>query len=277
MKTLPKTFVNLSAIVMYACLMPLASHAELTAYESFEDGENGGFLINGWTYGDGNNQMATGTSFATEDLSYSSGSVSITGGSHSYKLEKTGNRGALNSFTFTAQTGDVYFSFLASNAQHFFQVYLSDDADTGNSVAVVFDYRNANDVKVNGRLDGQGQENTLDLLDGDGGDSVWVIGKLSKSLDSSNYNQLSIIFNPTDYNEDWDVTATKDIGISEVDTFGLRTFGTGSNGGPAEGDISYIDEIRIGTTFEHVIPEPDTYALLVGLAGLTFVMLRRRR
>jgi len=273
MNTSPKTFVTLTAIAVCACSTALTSQAALIAYESFDTATQGAFN------GSGDETWSAAETIVTQDLSYTGGDVSISGGSQSYKLEQTGSNVAVNSFTFDSQTGDVYFSFLASNAQHFFQPYVSDDADEENSAAAVFDARDAGD-NVIGRLTATGKTSTGDLGDV-GSSNVWVIGKLSKSGTSgSNYDTLSISFNPTDYTEGWDaVTDVRDLGISAVDTFGLRTYGSGTAGAAAGagGDISYIDEIRIGTTFSSVIPEPGTYALLAGLTGLTFVMLRRRR
>ncbi len=44
----------------------------------------------------------------------------------------------------------------------------------------------------------------------------------------------------------------------------------------AEQNASW-DEIRWGTTFVDVVPEPSTYALLAGLAALSFIAIRRRK
>jgi len=62
-----------------------------------------------------------------------------------------------------------------------------------------------------------------------------------------------------------------DFGAAEQ--FRWRMINEGSNG------TGKLDEIRVGTSFNDVspVPEPGAYALLAGLSGLVWVMLRRRR
>ncbi len=105
------------------------------------------------------------------------------------------------------------------------------------------------------------------------------------------------------YNGAWQTVLTDAVTFGSTTTFALTINGYGANfnydlnvGGNIasgltfvqDGVLNYFDKLRFvnsslatGSTFEFdnvvVIPEPGTYALLAGLTGLVFVMLRRRR
>ncbi len=105
------------------------------------------------------------------------------------------------------------------------------------------------------------------------------------------------------YNGAWETVLTDAVTFGSTTTFALTINGYGANfnydlnvGGNIvsgltfvqDGVLTYFNNLRFvnsslatGSTFEFdnvvVIPEPGTYALLAGLTGLVFVMLRRRR
>lgn len=105
------------------------------------------------------------------------------------------------------------------------------------------------------------------------------------------------------FNGAWTTVLTDAVTFGSTTTFALTIngYGAGFNydlnvGGNIasglthvqDGVLNYFNKIRFvnsslatGSTFEFdnvmVIPEPGTYALLAGLTGLVFVMLRRRR
>jgi len=226
----------------------IASKPELLVYESFEPASAGSFASGNkgdltWsTYG--------GAIVDDKDLTYIGGSVRVNGGDRALFVDgPLANNENFASFTFAQQTNDVYFSFLASTtAGVFFQPYVSDDADSGNSASAVLDTRVSDIVKA--RLQAASRTESGDI--GDSQDvNVFTVGKLSKSAVPGNYNTLEMLVNPTSTDEpaSWTTDITRDIGIAAVDTFGIRIWGL-----TAASEDAWIDEVRIGTTFAAVVP-----------------------
>jgi hypothetical protein len=155
-------------------------------------------------------------------------------------------------FTFSAQSGTLYFSFLAeASLGGFSQPFVSGSANHHSSASVGMDTRSSD--KVTARLvssDGSNAAISGDLENAVGG-LTFVVGKLFKSADG-NYDRLQMEFNPTTKTEPvvWDADLTGDIGVASVSRFGIRF-------GEATGtEYAWIDEIRIGTTWADVLPPP---------------------
>jgi hypothetical protein len=89
-------------------------------------------------------------------------------------------------------------------------------------------------------------------------------------------DKITMWVNPTTYNElnpgttwtaiDSDGGATA--ALDHFDFFTIRVLGLTSS------DFYYIDELRIGTTFESVLPEPGS-ATLIGLAAAGLLLRRK--
>lgn len=222
-------------------------------------------------------------------LNYINGSISISGGTSSYKLSAgLNNNNSVNYLTFEEQSGDIFFRFLVQNTDRFLQVYLTQYDTSDNSVtqhnsagAIIDDRTNGVDFDIMGRLsDSDSTKNSSNLyLGGNEGhdDTFLLVGKLHKDS-SSNYNRLSVALNPDDSNSiNWQ-TITQNIEIESVDTLAIRAYSAFNNTDSVTAE-SYIDELVIGTTLGDVlaVPEPSTYALIIGLAGFTYVLLSRSR
>ncbi len=244
------------------------SRAGLIAYESFEPAELGAFdgtADQTWTLG-----AATET-IEDKDLSYSGGDVTINSGGRVLKLSGLATISSpVASFNFTEQSGPVYFSYLAEvQSGAFFEPWVGNSANTDHkgSASLAMDAR-WGDVVTARLMDlSFGTTQTGDLEDAVGG-LTFVVGKLFKSgAAGDNYDRLQVVVNPTSTTEPgtWDGDITRDIEVDTLDRFGLRYGNT---------QAGWIDEIRIGTTYGSVIPEPSTLAMtvmafvaLLGLSG----------
>ncbi len=105
--------------------------------------------------------------------------------------------------------------------------------------------------------------------------TYFIVGHLLKN-GSGNYNQYELWVNP-DYGDVGSpnvVSTIADSGLSSFSFLGIRSLNLDS------GEVVYIDELRLGTTWDEVmntsfVPEPGTMLLLVG--GLVGLLRRRAR
>ncbi|HEX8914559.1 MAG TPA: hypothetical protein VF796_19575, partial [Humisphaera sp.] len=83
------------------------------------------------------------------------------------------------------------------------------------------------------------------------GTTYLLVGKLSK-VSSTNFNRVDLFVNPAGTTEPAtpDATQTGDAGIAQLSTFSVRAFNLDA------GDAYKFDDVRIGTAFGDVVPEP---------------------
>jgi len=176
--------------------------------------------------------------------------------------------------TFTPQTGTVYFSVIfrgaaGLEASDFIHFYLANAAGNGNSggIGLLSTTDNKLGARVGGTNGGTTVSSSIDAL---AGSSYLLVGKLSKTS-GGNYNRIDLFVNPPDLNEPGTAAATQaaDSGVATVSLLGLRTFQTDV------GDKYQFDDVRIGTSFADVVPEPGSVGVL-GAAGLMWLGRRRR-
>jgi hypothetical protein len=187
--------------------------------------------------------------------------------------------------TFAGQTGDVLYARITfqdpiAGGSEFFMFGLSSDGSSdANSLAGVYSntalraraYDNSSNTSVN-----------LSFPSGLGRGSLYTfVIKAEKTGGSPNWNTATLIVNPdlsfgsSENTGAGSVSATRDTGTDTLSSFFLRTGGSS----PASGETWYVDSIAVGTSWGDVtaVPEPATYAALIGLITLGGVALRRRR
>jgi hypothetical protein len=221
-------------------------------------------------------------------LSYAAGTVNSPGGSQNLLIgqEATNNAGDSAAFsnTFASQTGAVYFSVAmewSGVGTNFLYFALSDDMDLSSLTNSAGFYFGASGAELRGRIRQNSSTNTtnttLATVATTTAGTQLVVGKLWKD-GTSNYNTLDLWLNPTSDVEGsaggTTIQIVRDMGASFVDSFYLRGDGTGIG---ASATIE-MDNILLGATFSDVVPvpEPSTYAALLGLLALGAVMVRRR-
>lgn len=288
----PLLFTLAAAASLLLATLPLAAQV-YDGFEGYTPGglgsQNGGTGWNGaWTATSAVNVVAGG-------LGYAGGVVLIDGGDQSVEFRGEDNN-SLFSRTFSSALGDVdapdggdefYFSFLlqhipGGDPADFVQLFISDDADTGNSVGM-------GDLDANGttgnRLGARmltpttvtefAPDSINPYLDGE---TYFFVGRASKdgALTNARFDKLEMWINPTSLTlgmADAVIDASTDID-GGFDTFAVRTVGL--NGDEDHG--FRFDEFRAGNTAADVItviPEPTAGALLLCLAaGIS--MVRRR-
>ncbi|MFT5130059.1 MAG: hypothetical protein ACI8W8_003688, partial [Rhodothermales bacterium] len=229
------------------------SFAALIAYEDFESytagnqvvGENGGTGWNAaWQVEPGQETAVTTESAA---LSYSLGSVVVNGGGNVMRyVANNSTPDPLLSREFApGQSGTVYLSFLYQDAvavgnDDFIQLGLHDN-DLNNPLTTALD-RNGN-FQVR-----SGISNTSDTgIPTVTGQTYFLVLKIENS--GGNYNNVSVFVNPTSAAEGVaDAVNTTDSGLASATHFAVR------KANHEAGDTVYVDEIRVGTTWEDVVP-----------------------
>jgi hypothetical protein len=226
----------------------------------------------------------TAVDVAAGGLSYTGGTVNSPGGSQNLLIgqEATNNAGTSAAFsnTFASQTGTVYFSVAmewSGIGTNFLYFALSDDIDLGDLTNSAGFYLSSGGDQLSGRIRDDSTTNTTSTLVSavptTTTSTQLVVGKLWKNA-ATNYNTLDLWLNPTSTTEGAsDLTITRDMGVSFVDSFYLR----GDASGIGASASVEMDSIVLGTSFDAVVvPEPSTYAALLGLLALGTVMVRRR-
>gem|GEM_PF-3338305 len=101
------------------------------------------------------------------------------------------------------------------------------------------------------------------------GNDYLFIGMMDFNSGSDDSISFTVVPTGTDVSSvpTWDITNTFDITSTSLNQLAIRT----------NGDVTLVGNIRVGTTYASVIPEPGTFALL-GLAGAALLLgLRKRR
>jgi hypothetical protein len=259
---------------MLALCAPRRAEAALVAYEGFESytadaALSGGSGGTGWT---ANWAAVAGVNVKAATLSYSNGSVVVAGGSLSGGVDDATNSASAASRSFAAQTGTVYMSLLMAmpvglSTDDFIHFMFNDDTVNTNSGG--FGKINQTDARLGARIGmGNGGGTTNSTVSLTGTDTFFLVGKISK-VASTNYNRLDFYINPSSLTEPVTANAVSsaDSGISTINFFSMRTVALDAL------DRVQFDELRFGTTFADVLPEPTTGVLMM----LGAVLLGSRR
>lgn len=263
-----------------------------TAGESMS-GKNGGTSWgsaswqNAWT-------AVNGTTVFNVDLSYHRGDIHVDGGGRAVRVSNADN---VNNMTrsFTEQSGGnpIYFSLLFrtdtdTDADDFIQFILNDDntsLTSHNNSAGIGDV-DVGGVNLGSRigLTNGGttqnamayQKNVTYLLVAKVEDLVPAGTAVSNGTEGANEpDRITLWINPTTFDENnpmADAVLVNDLAtgtFTHFDWFTLRTL----NLDPGV-DFYFFDELRIGSSFASVVPEPGSAALL---ALPAIALLKRRR
>jgi len=273
------SFLGKSLLVLAPFLASATlSHAALLLQENFNSSGplNG---QNGWTANANLNVVAGG-------LSYNNDSISISGGAYraqSNVVVDAATPLAVNSFA--SQSGEVWFSFTMqvvgtpnTASRYWFWVSDTTSINTGMTGAVGATVAGNNTIysEIRTISTSTNQASSHNVA---GGQTYFLVGRLSKegpAIDSNVYDRMELWVNPTSTTLS-DPTVSNRAGSAV--TGGITYFGL--TGVATAADLAW-DNLRVGTTQADVldvyaIPEPSTYAALVGLAALGLVTLRRRR
>ncbi len=276
MTSYSKRLTLLPALAAFA-LCGAAAHGQVIFAETF-DGLTAGNLDGqaGWAYTGGNdNGTADHATVAVGGLSYSSGTVSHPAGTNRLSLFGGGeSRFALTLPDTIAANETFYVSFLLNHVSgdHFTWLGIGGGAlDQASSVSFALQ-SSAHRTRVIDAGGGTSQQSGggAGLIQGQ---TRLVVAEIFFGGDTAN-STMTMYLDPTSVvqgeNTAIHTDAGRNIGVTELNTLWMRK---GASAGEAN-----IDQIRIGESWDAVvIPEPSTYAALIGLLALVFVARRRLR
>ncbi|WP_269523311.1 hypothetical protein [Coraliomargarita parva] len=267
-----------------------SSHAELIAYEGFEDYNPGDGLAGmtstnggtGWSSAFSVTSTGGGFPSATRNIDYSNGSINVDGGNTSYYSTGDNSNYYLNrtwsgGVDLTQGSGNaLYVSFLwqtrtgesrpagDGTTNSFFQVIFSESTSTNTYFYGVINRFVTDDHYWQARYNNvanTGPSSTSDQV-------YMVVMKLESG-------SISLYLNPNSNSEGSPTVTQTGVQLTgtnwdSVDTISFRQAVGASNWN--------IDEIRIGTSFADVIvvPEVSSFAAVLGLLSLGLVINRRR-
>lgn len=244
------------------------------------NGQSGG---TGWTGNWVANTGATPASASTivsGGLSYQNGAVKVSGGDRALQILTANN--SIDVFarrSIPTQTDTVYLSFLLQksanfgNTSDFLQTGFS--AGTGEPLASALE-SNSSNIAVRRGTSGAGGNtvNTGSTLPV--GTTRFIVLKVENLDALGNYDRASVAVDPTSYSSFAanPITEANFSGgtFSSITNFTLR------RAFQEAGDSYLMDRIRIGTTFNDVVPvpEPSTTLVLLGLFGASLARRKRR-
>lgn len=257
-------------------------NAAVLAYDGFDytagdvDGENGG---NGWGAAWNSTSSPSAVNVVTGTLSYTGGSISVNGSGSALSI-MGGTDGQLNrTFTSASSGNELYFSFLfqsvAGGGNEFSQFYLSNTADRFNAGGIG-DLSTGSSVFGARANDGSADATSSSTIAFVAGTTYFLVGRLSTDgttdAPANIIDRVELWVNPTSFTlGEADATANGSTGLTlaDFDTFSVRPVGFSGT------DEVLIDELRIGTDFASVIPEPSALGLI--LLGSLGLLARRRR
>jgi MYXO-CTERM domain-containing protein len=267
----------------------------LIASDNFESYSSGSMAA-GLNGGTGFNAAYTSdnsgaTSIATQSLSYTNGSLTVSGGNQDLQVipATTSNGFESNSGgnidnstldrTFAAQSGTtVYFSFLlrastgATSNNEFFQVGLSNSntepllsVGASGTSASAFDFF----VRDPGGSSSQATSSTVMSA----ATTYFIVGEASiTGANGSNYNEIQLYVDPgSTQPATATVSKVANSGVSSLTSFNIRTARFATN------DVFSVDDVSIGTTYADVAVSPEPGTLAMAGAALFGLVARRRR
>lgn len=284
---------GLGKAVLLSSLLACATHvhATLLLQENFD----GPDIEIGDLNGQNSWSADTGVDVVAGGLSYTSaggGVITITGGANRAQSSNVSAVGPSPGFavtplatkSFSSQSSEVWMSFTllisdsANSDRYWFWLSDTTNISTGFT-ASVGDVNNSNkslyaDTRINTSVVSSAAAPYTQ------GQTVFLVARLSKdgaATDINAYDRVELWVNPTST-----ILGSATTSVDRTNssfTGGITNFGLSALGGTPT--IQW-DNLLIGTTQADVldlyaIPEPSSYAALVGLASLGLVTLRRRR
>jgi hypothetical protein len=276
------------------CLLGLTlvvapARAELLAYDSFTYDISATTALNGRTGGTGWTSAWTNVpSSSVTALNVTSVGAPLTAGLYTggdYAVSIPGmsqsSGGIAGSRSFASQTDEVWFSFLFRTPavvgnDDFLQFSLNNDADQTNSASIGDTDTSATGNKFSVRIGGTNGGTTFPgsklIL---GGTDYFLVGRVSKAGASGNgsgtYDLVEMWVDPTGAAApelaSFIVSRDANSNMGAISYFTVRTANF-------DNTPYYFDELKVGTTYLSVTPEP---AALAPLALAAAAILRRRR
>jgi len=262
------------------------------AYDNFEsyaaDGLNGNNGGSGWEAAWTASSGASVADVSANPLTYDGGAFSFNGGNRAVNI--TGSFNPLFTREFAnigvAETDEVFFSFMfreesSDGINDFMNLWISNDADRSNSGGIGL--LSIADGELGARViaNGSSASTNLSTTDPVNQQTYFLVGRFSRDgtdgdpFDPLRFDLMQLWINPT--TTDYALLGTPSASIDassgingDISFFGTRTVSIGS------GDSYLIDDVRIGTDYLSVVPEPTSAALLLGAAGLLALRVRRR-